>query len=146
VFEAVAEVRPTRPADFDRRVHAVIEFRALPEAGALAVANKRIRNLLRKAEDVVPERVDEARLAAAAEVGLHRALQDKEQEVGPLLAAGDYTETLRRLAGLREPVDRFFDEVMVMVEDDAVRTNRLALLGSLYRLFRRVADVGQLGG
>ena len=146
MFEAVAEVRPTRPADFDRRVHAVIEFRALPEAGALAVANKRIRNLLRKAEDVVPERVDEARLAAAAEVGLHRALQDKEQEVGPLLAAGDYTETLRRLAGLREPVDRFFDEVMVMVEDDAVRTNRLALLGSLYRLFRRVADVGQLGG
>jgi len=146
VFEAVAEVRPTRPADFDRRVHAVIEFRALPEAGALAVANKRIRNLLRKAEDVVPERVDEARLAAAAEVGLHRALQDKEQEVGPLLAAGDYTETLRRLAGLREPVDRFFDEVMVMVEDDALRTNRLALLGSLYRLFRRVADVGQLGG
>jgi glycyl-tRNA synthetase beta chain len=146
VFEAVAEVRPTRPADFDRRVHAVIEFRALPEAAALAVANKRIRNLLRKAEDVVPERVDEARLAAAAEVGLHRALQDKEQEVGPLLAAGDYTETLRRLAGLREPVDRFFDDVMVMVEDDAVRANRLALLGSLYRLFRRVADVGQLGG
>jgi len=142
----VAEVRPARPADFDRRVHAVIEFRALPEAGALAAANKRIRNLLRKAEDVVPERVDEARLTAAAEVGLHRALQDKEREVGPLLAAGDYTETLRRLAGLREPVDRFFDDVMVMVEDDAVRTNRLALLGSLYRLFRRVADVGQLGG
>ena len=146
VFEAVAEVRPTRPADFDRRVHAVIEFRALPEAEALVAANKRIRNLLRKAEDVVPERVDEARLTVAAEVGLHRALQDKEREVGPLLASGDYTETLRRLAGLRGAVDRFFDDVMVMVEDDAIRTNRLALLGSLYRLFRRVADVGQLGG
>jgi len=68
VFEAVAEVRPTRPADFDRRVHAVIEFRALPEAEALVAANKRIRNLLRKAQDVVPERVDEARLTVAAEV------------------------------------------------------------------------------
>lgn len=146
VFEAVADVRPTRPADFDRRVHAVMEFRALAEAEALVAANKRIRNLLRKAEDVVPDRVDAARLTVAAEVGLNDALRAKEQEVGPLLAAGDYTETLRRLAGLREPVDRFFDDVMVMVDDPAVRTNRLALLGSLYRLFRRVADVGQLGG
>jgi glycyl-tRNA synthetase beta chain len=146
VFEAVAEVRPTRPADFDRRVHAVMEFRALAEAEMLVAANKRIRNLLRKAEDVVPDRVDAARLTLAAEVGLNDALRAKEQEVGPLLAAGDYTETLRRLAGLREPVDRFFDDVMVMVDDPAVRTNRLALLGSLYRLFRRVADVGQLGG
>jgi glycyl-tRNA synthetase beta chain len=146
VFEAVAEVRPTRPADFDRRVHAVMEFRALAEAEALVAANKRIRNLLRKAEDVLPDRVDTARLTVAAEVALNDALRAKEQEVGPLLAASDYTETLRRLAGLREPVDRFFDDVMVMVDDPAVRTNRLALLGSLYRLFRRVADVGQLGG
>ena len=146
VFEAVAEIRPTRPADFDRRVQAVIEFRALPEAEALVAANKRIRNLLRKAEDVVPERIDAGRLSLAAEVALHEALGAKEREVAPLLAAGNYTEILRRLAGLREPVDRFFDDVMVMVDDAAVRTNRLALLGSLYRLFRRVADVGQLGG
>jgi glycyl-tRNA synthetase beta chain len=146
VFEAVAEVRPTRPADFDRRVHAVIEFRALPEAESLAAANKRIRNLLRKAEDVVPDWVDASRLSVAAEVALQEALLAKEEEVAPLLASGDYTESLRRLAGLREPVDRFFDEVMVMVDDSATRTNRLALLGSLYRLFRRVADVGQLGG
>ena len=146
VFEAVAEVRPTQPADFDRRVRAVIEFRALPEAEALAAANKRIRNLLRKAEDVVPDRVDGSRLTVPAELGLNEALQSKESEVGPLLAAGDYTEALRRLAGLRESIDRFFDDVMVMVDDAAIRTNRLALLGSLYRLFRRVADVGQLGG
>jgi glycyl-tRNA synthetase beta chain len=146
VFEAVAEVRPTQPADFDRRVRAVVEFRALPEAESLAAANKRTRNLLRKAEDVVPDRVDVGRLAEAAEVALHAALEAKEQEVAPLLAAGDYTATLRRLAELRGPVDRFFDDVMVMVDDAAIRTNRLALLGSLYRLFRRVADVGQLGG
>jgi glycyl-tRNA synthetase beta chain len=146
VFEAVAEVRPTQPADFDRRVRAVVEFRALPEAESLAAANKRTRNLLRKAEDVVPDRVDVGRLAVAAEVALHAALEAKEQEVAPLLAAGDYTATLQRLAELRGPVDRFFDEVMVMVDDAAIRTNRLALLGSLYRLFRRVADVGQLGG
>jgi glycyl-tRNA synthetase beta chain len=146
VFEAVAEVRPTRPADFDRRVHAVVEFRALPEAESLAAANKRIRNLLRKADDVIPEHVDASRLDAPAEIALHRALDAIQAEIDPLLAVGDYTEALRRLAGLRETVDRFFDDVMVMVDDAAVRTNRLALLGSLYRLFRRVADVGQLGG
>jgi len=146
VFEAVADVGPTSPADFDHRLRAVVEFRALPEAEALAGANKRIRNLLRKAEDVVPEVVDSARLAAAEEVALHEALRAKEAEVAPLLAAANYTDTLRRLAGLRQPVDRFFDAVMVMVEDDAVRVNRLALLGSLHRLFRRVADIGQLGG
>jgi glycyl-tRNA synthetase beta chain len=146
VFEAVADVGPTSPADFDRRLRAVVEFRALPEAEALAGANKRIRNLLRKAEDVVPEVVDSARLAAAEVVALHEALRAKEAEVAPLLAAANYTDTLRRLAGLRQPVDRFFDAVMVMVEDDAVRVNRLALLGSLHRLFRRVADIGQLGG
>jgi glycyl-tRNA synthetase beta chain len=146
VFEAVAEVRPARPADFDRRVHAVIEFRALPEAEALAAANKRIRNLLRKAEEAVPDRVDAGRLTEAAEIALCDALQAKQHEVEPLLSAGNYTEALRRLAGLREAVDRFFDGVLVMAEDRAVRENRLALLGSLYRLFRRVADVGQLGG
>ena len=146
VFEAVADVRPTSPADFDRRIHAVVEFRALPEAEALAAANKRIRNLLRKAEDAVPDTVDQTRLAGGEEQALHEALRTKESEVAALLEAGDYTETLRRLAGLREPVDRFFDAVMVMVDDPAVRANRLALLGAVNRLFRRVADVGQLGG
>ena len=146
VFEAVADVGPTSPADFDRRLHAVVEFRALPEAEALAAANKRIRNLLRKAEEAVPEIVEIDRLSLAEEVALYDALRAKEAEVAPLLEAGDYTSTLRRLAGLREAVDRFFDGVMVMVEDAAVRTNRLALLGSLNRLFRRVADIGQLGG
>jgi glycyl-tRNA synthetase beta chain len=145
VFEAVAEVAPTSPADFDRRVRAVVEFRALPEAEALATANKRTRNLLRKSEEPVPTAVEATLLGLPEERALYDALRAKEVEVTPLLAAGDYTETLRRLAGLREPVDRFFDAVMVMVDERAVRLNRLALLASLSHLFRRVADVGQLG-
>ncbi|MCU0766322.1 MAG: glycine--tRNA ligase subunit beta [Gammaproteobacteria bacterium] len=146
VFEAVADVRPTSPADFDLRVRAVTEFRALPEASALAAANKRIRNLLKKAVENIPQTVEIARFGLAEEEALYDALRRREVEVEPLLEAGDYTEALRRLATLREPVDRFFDTVMVMAEDAEIRANRLALLASLYRLFRRVADVGQLGG
>jgi glycyl-tRNA synthetase beta chain len=145
VFEAVAEVGPTSPADFDRRVRAVVEFRALPEAEALAAANKRTRNLLRKSEEPVPTSVDETVISLPEERALYDALRAKEVEVEPLLAAGDYTEALRRLAGLREPVDGFFDSVMVMVDEAEVRLNRLALLAGLSHLFRRVADVGQLG-
>lgn len=146
VFEAVAEVHPTRPADFDRRLRAVLEFRALPEAAALSAANKRIRNLLRKASDDIPDTVDDSLFAEPEERALWDALRAKEQELGPLLGASDYTAALRRLAALREPVDRYFDAVMIMVEEPGIRANRLALLGSLYRLFRQVADVGQLGG
>jgi glycyl-tRNA synthetase beta chain len=127
-------------------LRAVLEFRALPEAAALAAANKRIRNLLRKASDNVPETVDESLFASPEEQALWNALRAKELELEPLLAMADYTGALRQLAALREPVDRFFDGVLVMVEDPAVRVNRLALLGALYRLFRQVADVGQLGG
>jgi glycyl-tRNA synthetase beta chain len=146
VFEAVADVHPAQPADFDRRVRAVLEFRALPEAAALAAANKRIRNLLRKAADNVPETVDDALFDSPEERSLWEAVRAKEQELEPLLETADYTGALRRLAGLREPVDRFFDGVMVMVEEPTVRLNRLALLGSVHRLFRRVADIGHLGG
>jgi glycyl-tRNA synthetase beta chain len=127
VFEAVADVRPTSPADFDLRVRAVTEFRALPEASALAAANKRIRNLLKKAVENIPQTVEMARFGLAEEEALYDALRRREVEVEPLLEAGDYT-------------------VMVMAEDAEIRANRLALLASLYRLFRRVADVGQLGG
>jgi glycyl-tRNA synthetase beta chain len=146
IFEAVADVHPTRPADFDLRVRAVKEFRALPEAEALAAANKRIRNLLKKATEDVPETVDMGRFALPEEGALYAALCAKEMELQPLLASADYTEALRRLATLREPVDHFFDAVMVMVEEPDTRSNRLALLGSLYRLFRRVAEIGHLEG
>ncbi|MGA7800063.1 MAG: glycine--tRNA ligase subunit beta [Gammaproteobacteria bacterium] len=144
VFEAVRAVQPTRPYDFDRRVRACMEFRRLPEAEALAAANKRIRNILRKTEEAVPKGIDTALLQEAAEQALAHALGMLAAEVDPHFERGEYTEALRRLASLREPVDRFFDDVMVMAEDAALRGNRLALLEHLRDMFLRVADLSRL--
>jgi glycyl-tRNA synthetase beta chain len=144
LFEAVAAVQPRTLPDFLARVAAVQAFLALPEAEALAAANKRIRNILRKAEEEIPDEVDPALLREAAEQELYRALQEKQAEVQPLLERKDYTDTLRALASLREPVDHFFDEVMVMDEDPRLRRNRLALLDGLHRLYREVADISRL--
>ena len=144
LFEAVAAVAPRTLPDFLARIEAVRSFQALPEAEALAAANKRIRNILRKAEEPIPPEVDPALLQKAEEKALHQALAEKQAAIEPLLESGDYTQALRELAGLREPVDRFFDEVMVMDEDTALRRNRLALLQGLYALFRRVADISRL--
>jgi glycyl-tRNA synthetase beta chain len=144
LFDAVAELRPSSPADIDRRIRAVAAFRELPEAQALAGGNKRIRNILRKAEDSIPARPDPALFAEEAERALASALERIRPEVEPLLAAGEYEQALRTLAGLRSAVDRFFDEVLVMSEDERQRRNRLALLASLGDLFLRVADVSHL--
>ena len=144
LFEAVVRVAPATLPDFLARVQAVQAFLDLPEAEALAAANKRIRNILRKAEEPVGESVDDSRLVEPAEQALHQAIEAARSEVEPLVSSGDYAAALRRLAALREPVDRFFDEVMVMAEDPALRANRLALLGQLYSLFRRVADISRL--
>ena len=143
-FEAVRELAPPDIADFDRRLRAVVGFAALPEATALAAANKRIGNILRQAEGDLPRAPDPALFGAGAEQELAAALEAAETGTAPLLAAQDYVEFLKRLAALRDPVDRYFDEVMVMAEDAAVRTNRLALLARLRRLFLRVADVALL--
>lgn len=145
VFNAVLEVAPTTVAEFDDRVNAVIGFRALPEAGALAEANKRARNILRKAEYTDEEaEVDVARLSDPAELRLHDQTAALERQIEPLLESADFDAALKLLAGLRDPLDRFFDEVMVMVDDPALRDNRLALLARLSRLFLQVADVSQL--
>jgi len=147
VYEAVRARDVTRPLDFDRRVRAVEAFRALPEAEALAAAHKRIRNILRQAEEkglAVAEAVDPARLAEPAERALHEAVARAEAEIAAPLAAGDYEAVLRRLAALRAPVDAFFDQVLVMDQDAAVRANRLALLRALAGLFLEVADIGRL--
>ncbi len=147
VYEAVRARNPTRPLDFDRRVKAVLAFRALPEAEALAAAHKRIRNILRQAEEkglAVAETVDPARLAEPAERALHEAVARAEAEIAAPLAAGDYEAVLKRLAALRGAVDAFFDQVLVMAEDEAVRANRLALLRALTALFLEVADIGRL--
>lgn len=143
-FEAVLDCRPTRPLDFDRRVRAVGAFRELPEAASLAAANKRIRNILKKVETVLPFEVQPDLLVEDAEQALAGRLVELSSEVIPLMEAGLYGDALTRLASLREPVDAFFDQVLVMAEDPGLRTNRLALLNELGSLFLRVADFSRL--
>ncbi|MDM7322473.1 MAG: glycine--tRNA ligase subunit beta [Gammaproteobacteria bacterium] len=146
VFEAVLATRPLRPLDFERRAQAVNDFLALPQAESLSAANKRIANILKKVEGELPSRIDTALLDDPAERKLAQRVQQLEGELAPLFAAGDYTAALGRLAHLREAVDAFFDGVMVMTEDTALRANRLALLNRLRALFLRVADISVLGG
>ena len=145
VYLAVHARRPTRPLDFDRRVKAVEAFRQLPEAQALAGANKRVSNILTKqGGDNIGEAVDTSLLQDAEEKTLAEQVEQQAQAVLPLFEQGDYSSALRSLAQLREPVDSFFDEVMVMADDEAVRNNRLALLNRLRNLFLRVADISLL--
>jgi len=144
LFDAVATLRPTSPADFDLRLRAVATFRQLAEAESLAAANKRIRNILRKVEDPIRADIDSFYLDHCAEEALYRRVVEMEALVAPLADKGDYTGILEALAGLRESVDKFFDDVMVMAEDPNLRNNRLALLNRLHGLFLQVADIGQL--
>lgn len=143
-IQAVLARRPTRPLDFDLRVRAISSFRERSEAAALAAANKRVGNLLDKAGSAIAEQIDASLLADGAESALHGALIAAQAEVAPLFARGDYSAAMARLAALRPEVDRFFDEVMVMVEDGGVRANRLALLKALRELFLEVADISLL--
>lgn len=144
VFEAVLAQRPTQPYDFHRRVEAVNQFRALPEAESLAAANKRIANIIRQADITPAEFVQDNLLLEKSEQTLAQQIDAMAEEVSPLFEAQDYQQALTRLASLRESVDTFFDDVMVMVDDEDLRNNRLALLGRLRNLFLRVADVSCL--
>ncbi len=144
LFEAVAACEADHPLDMARRMEAVGAFRKLPEAERLAAANKRIANILRKAEVPIPEHVDPARLVEVPEKDLYAATEAAAASVTPLLEGGDYSGALRALAALRDPVDRFFDAVMVMAEDPALRDNRLALLHRLHGLFLAIADISRL--
>ncbi|MDI9243773.1 glycine--tRNA ligase subunit beta [Marinobacter sp. CHS3-4] len=145
VYLAVHARRPTQPLDFDRRVKAVENFRQLPEAQALAGANKRVSNILTKqGGDSIGETIDNNLLQDAAEKALAEQIRQQADTVLPLFEKGDYAAALNSLAQLREPVDNFFDEVMVMAEDDATRNNRLAMLNQLRNLFLRVADISVL--
>jgi glycyl-tRNA synthetase beta chain len=146
VFESVLARRPVRPLDFEQRMQAVRAFRNLPESASLAAANKRIRNILRKAASGIPDGYDHALLQEAAERELAGAVSELETSVGPLFEHRDYTDALCRLAALQAPVDRFFDDVMVMDEDTDLRDNRLALLNALSGLFLRVADISRFQG
>lgn len=143
VIQAVLARRPTRPADFDARVRAVSHFRTLDSAEALAAANKRVSNILAKADAAIGE-INLTACVEPAEKSLAEAVLALRTEVQPLIAQGDYTAVLDKLANLRAPVDSFFDNVMVNAEDPALRQNRLAILNTLQGLFLQVADISVL--
>ena len=143
VIQAVLARRPTRPADFDARVRAVSHFRTLDSAEVLAAANKRVSNILAKADAAIGE-INLTACVEPAEKALAEAVLALRTEVQPLIAQGDYTAVLDKLANLRAPVDNFFDNVMVNAEDPALRQNRLAILNTLQNLFLQVADISVL--
>jgi glycyl-tRNA synthetase beta chain len=141
----VLSLKPGRLLELDRRLRAVAGFRTLAAADSLVAANKRIANILAKAGDEATQTaIDPALFENAAETDLAAALATAEQRCAPLREAGDYAGVCGELAALRQPVDAFFEAVMVMTDDAAVRRNRLALLTRLHRLFLSVADLSRL--
>jgi glycyl-tRNA synthetase beta chain len=146
MFDAVLATRPASPLDFDARLRALVEFLRLPEAQALAAANKRIANILRKSTEPVGDRVDSDRLLDPAEQILGEQVEAIGRQVEPRFKARDYTEALKSLAVLRDAVDAFFDSVMVMADDPTLRANRLALLKRMQGLFMHAADLSRLPG
>lgn len=146
MFDAVLSNRPSSPLDFDARLKAVGRFLKLEAAQSLAAANKRIANILRKADRATTSAVRPELLQLDAERRLHAALEQLRPQIEPLLAQRDYAQALERLAELREPVDAFFDSVMVMDENVELRNNRLGLLAALRQLFLHTADLSRLPG
>lgn len=144
-YLSVRALKPGSALDFDQRVQAVQAFRKLPEAAALASVNKRVSNLLSKAEGAIAATVEPKYFDNANEFSLYSAIQQADHAVGPMAAERRYSDSLARLAALREPVDAFFEAVMVNADDPKVRANRYALLARLRGLFLGVADISLLG-
>ena len=144
VIQAVLARRPTKPVDFDRRVKAVSHFRTLDAAESLAAANKRVSNILAKNDITSQGNVDQSLLSDDAEKVLASQVAKFATDLAPLYSDGNYQEALSQLAGIRESVDNFFDNVMVMADDEAVKQNRLALLSQLSGLFLEIADISVL--
>ena len=144
VFLAVQAKNISEPVDFDNRIKAVHQFSQLEAAAALAAANKRVSNILAKQEGEISTEINAELLAEDAEKALAEAVIAKATAVEPLLADSNYTKVLEELASLRETVDTFFDQVMVMAEDEALRNNRLAILKQLRDLFLHIADISLL--
>jgi glycyl-tRNA synthetase beta chain len=144
LIQSVLDRRPTKPVDFEKRIQAVAKFHKLPEAAPIAAANKRISNILAKVKGDINADVDSSLLQEDAEKVLADILANLEDKLSPLFAQGDYEAALFELASLQTPVDAFFDNVMVMAEDEAVKQNRLAILNRLRNLFLQVADVSVL--
>jgi len=146
MFDAVLATRPASPVDFDARLKALSAFLELPEAASLTAANKRIANILRKANAATPPEVDVHELRESAEVRLFDAMRALHDSVATATARREYTGALGRLAELRPAVDAFFDQVLVMDENPRLRANRLGLLAQLQGLFAGVADLSRLPG
>ena len=144
LIQSVLERRPTKPVDFEKRIKAVAKFQTLPEAAPIAAANKRISNILAKVTEDINLEVSQELLQEDAEKALVEILGSLESKLSPLFSIGDYESALFELASLQTPVDDFFDNVMVMADDLAVKNNRLALLNRLRNLFLHVADVSVL--
>ncbi|MGB2078849.1 MAG: DALR anticodon-binding domain-containing protein, partial [Vibrio sp.] len=144
LIQAVLARRPTKPVDFDLRVKAVSHFRSLEEAEALAAANKRVGNILAKFEGELATNVDSNLLREAAEKELATTVAELTAQLEPAFAQGEYQAALSQLAALRTPVDAFFDNVMVMSDDEALKKNRLTLLSQLRDLFLKTADISLL--
>jgi glycyl-tRNA synthetase beta chain len=144
IVKAVMARRPTRPSDFNKRIEAVTAFRALEASKSLAAANKRVGNILAKTQDAIAETVDQNLLSEPAELALAEVVASLTADLESVFAASDYNEALTQLAQLKEPVDTFFDNVMVMCDDQAVKLNRLALLNNLRNQFLNVADISLL--
>ena len=144
VFDAVSALSPSRPLDFDKRIKAVTAFRELAEAESLAAANKRVGNILKKSKVGDGIVVDESLLSEDAEKKLYETLNTLSQTVEPMFDSGDYETALSQLSSLRDPVDAFFDTVMVMADDEAIKNNRIALLNTMNQLFLRAADLSRL--
>ncbi|QRM20708.1 glycine--tRNA ligase subunit beta [Dechloromonas sp. TW-R-39-2] len=142
--DAVVSQRPQRLGDIPKRLAAVRTFAALPESAALAAANKRVSNILKKVENTIEATVDNALLREAAEIALHDALVDIVPQADAAFDTGDYAESLQALAALRAPVDNFFTDVMVNAEEPALRANRLGLLAKLHAAMNKVADISKL--
>ncbi|OCG59252.1 glycine--tRNA ligase subunit beta [Gilliamella apicola] len=143
-IQAVLALNPTKPADFDARVKAVTHFRTLPEASSLAEANKRVSNILSKVEVTIPEQINAALLEAGAEGELAKKLAILTNKLSPYFSESRYQDALIELSSLKETVNAFFDSVMVMVDNEEIRLNRLALLKKLQNLFLKVADISLL--
>lgn len=144
VFQSVIELRPSRPLDFANRVSAVNRFSQLAESASLSAANKRVSNILSKHEGVIPATFDMSKLVEPAELILGEKVSQLLHEVGPLFDRSEYALGLEKLSVLKPIVDAFFEDVMVMVDDELLRDNRLALLNALRQLFLRVADISCL--
>lgn len=143
-IQAVLALNPTKPADFDARVKAVTHFRTLPEASSLAEANKRVSNILSKAELAIPDSVNASLLEAGAEGELAKHVAVLMDKLAPYFNQGRYQDALVELSALKAPVDEFFASVMVMVDDEKIKLNRLSLLKKLQSLFLKVADISLL--